>query len=560
MTENLFLSISALFGITISVAFVMRLLKQPLVVAYITAGLIAGPLFLHKLPDLGHSFESFAQFGIVLLLFIIGLSLNFEYIRQVGKNVLIGGTVQFLLTALTGLLVLRGFGYGVIPALFVSVAITFSSTIIIIKLLVEKKDLETTYGQYVVGLLLVQDVIAVFLLIALNLGQNMANWQETILWLLGKGLVLVACLYVLSKKVLPWLMHQVAESGEMLFVFTIAWCFGIASLVYSLGFGVELGAVIAGFSLGSSPYQSEISSRLRPLRDFFIVLFFIVLGSSLRLGDVLSVVVPGLLLAAFVLVAQPLILYWIMRRLGYRRRSSFLAGVTAAQVSEFGFILVFKGQEMGILQGSELALLTLIALTTIFISSYLITYNNQLYQWLKPILDFFGKEDGEDVSVKKPQVDVWVVGYHRVGWKVCETLKEKGVSFAVIDSNPQVLRKVQDRGMVGYFGDIADVEFLESLPLTEAKVIICTAPDPDDQKTLIRFVRKHNTKIFILVSLHHTRYANELYEAGADYVLLGHLLVGMWVTDLFAEKKWTKKLFSELRQEQKRELKYRVLS
>ena len=167
MTENLFLNISVLFGITVSIAFVMRLLKQPLVVAYITAGLVAGPLFLHQLTGLENAFESFSQLGIVLLLFLVGLSLNFEYIKRVGKQVLIGGTVQFLVTALVGFGVMKWFDFSTLAALFVAVAITFSSTIIIIKLLVEKKDLETTYGQFVVGLLLVQDVIAVVMLIVL---------------------------------------------------------------------------------------------------------------------------------------------------------------------------------------------------------------------------------------------------------------------------------------------------------------------------------------------------------------------------------------------------------
>lgn len=555
MTENLFLNISVLFGITVSIAFVMRLLRQPLVVAYITAGLIAGPLFLHKLPGIEKSFESLSQFGIVLLLFLVGLSLNFEYIRRVGKNVLIGGTVQFLVTVLAGYGVLHWFDFSTLGALFVAIAITFSSTIIVVKLLVEKKDLETSYGQFVVGLLLVQDIIAVLLLIVLNMTHDLSNWQHTVALLLGKAGLLGICVYFLSKKFLPWLMHHVAASGEMLFVFTLAWCFGIASLVYLLGFGVEIGAVIAGISLGSSPYQPEISSRLRPLRDFFIVLFFIVLGSGLHLGAIKQVIVPGLLLAGFVLVVQPFILYLVMRRLGYRRRSAFLAGVTAAQVSEFGFILVFKGQELGILQGQELALLTLIALVTIFVSSYLITYNNQIYNLLRPILHKFGKEEDEDVEVKKPAVSVWVFGYHRVGWKLCETLEAEGISYAVVDFNPQTLKKLNERGITSYFGDISDIEFLESLPLAEADIIISTVPDPEDQKTLIRHVRHQSKKVFILASLHHARYAKELYQAGADYILLAHLLVGLWLTDLLRGDGLTKKKFAQLRLSQSRDLK-----
>lgn len=555
MTENLFLNISVLFGITISIAFIMRLLKQPLVVAYITAGIIAGPLFLQNLPELQNSFESFSQFGIVLLLFLVGLSLNFEYIRRVGKEVLIAGTAQFLVTAAFGYGLLSWFNFPPLGALFVAVAITFSSTIIVIKLLVEKKDLETSYGQFVVGLLLVQDIIAVLLLIALNMTSDLGSWHQTLALLLGKAVLLGLSVYILSKNFLPWLLNRVATSSEMLFVFTIAWCFGVASLVYALGFGVEIGAVIAGLSLGSSPYQSEISSRLRPLRDFFIVLFFIVLGSGLHLKDITHVVGPGLLLSGFVLLFQPVILYLVMRKLGYRRRSSFLAGVTAAQVSEFGFILIFKGQELGILQGQELALLTFIALVTIFVSSYLITYNNQIYHHIRPLLNWFGKEDHEDSQAIKPTVTVWVFGYHRVGWKLCEALIQRKISFAVVDSNPQVLKVLKKRGIVAYFGDISDVEFLETLPLAQSQMIISTVPDPDDQKTFIHHVRKQTNKVFIIASLHHTRHMKELYEAGADYILLAHLLVGLWLTDLLNEKNVTKKMFTKLRSEQGKEMK-----
>ncbi|OFW85334.1 MAG: hypothetical protein A3F22_00765 [Candidatus Magasanikbacteria bacterium RIFCSPHIGHO2_12_FULL_41_16] len=559
MAENFFVHISILFGITISIAFVMRLLRQPLVVAYIAAGLVAGPMLLNKFPVTHDSFESLAQFGIVLLLFVVGLSLNFEYIKRVGKEVFIGGTVQFVITAIVGFLVLRLFEFSYLSSLFVAVAITFSSTIIVVKLLVEKKELETVYGQYIVGLLLVQDIIAILLLILLNSTQNLADWHYTLGLVVGKALIVAGAVIFLSKKILPWLMQRVATSGEMLFIFTIAWCFGIASFIFALGFGIEIGAVIAGLSLGSSPYQAEISSRLRPLRDFFIVLFFIVLGSELKLGDVSAILGPGLIISAFVVIIQPIILYIVMRRLGYKRRNAFLVGVTAAQVSEFGFILIFKGQELGYLHGQELALLTFIALITIFISSYLITYNNQIYCFLRPFLNFLGKEDPEEKTEKPPMVDVWVIGYHRVGWKLCEALMAQKISFAVIDFNPQVIKKLNQQSITGYFGDISDIEFLETLPFAKALAVISTVPDPDDQKVLIRHIRKENEKIIIIANLHHVRYIEELYGAGANFVMLSHLLVGLWLTDLIDKKQWTTKLFESLRREQSRELKSRFV-
>lgn len=558
MNENFFLHLSILLALTVSIAFIMRLLRQPLVVAYIAAGLIAGPLFLRSVQSEQVSWQAFAQFGIILLLFIVGLSLNFDYIKRVGREVFIGGMVQFLITSVVGFGVMRLFDFSLWSALFIGIAITFSSTIIVVKLLVEKKDLETRYGQYSIGLLLIQDIIAIFLLIILNTFKASGVWQIVVLMTLGKLALLALVIGFLAKKVLPWVMNRVAASGEMLFIFTIAWCFGVASLVYWLGFGAEIGAVIAGLSLGSSPYQAEISSRLRPLRDFFIVLFFIVLGSELHLDNLRAVLGPGLILSSFVLIVQPMILYFIMRRLNYKRRSAFLASVTAAQVSEFGFILIFKGQELGYLHGSELGLLTFIALVTIFISSYLITYNNQLYHFMRPILDLFGKEDPEENIESKPKAMVWILGYHRIGWKIGEALLSKKIPFAVVDFNPQTIKKLQARGVVAYFGDISDVEFLETLPLAAAKLIISTIPEFEDQKIMIRQVRKQSAEPIIIVNLHQVQDTDSLYVAGANYVMLPHLLGGQWLSEIVREKKqWNKKTFNILRQAQKEEMKLR---
>ncbi len=276
MDGNIFLQLSGVLGITLTIAFLMRLIRQPLVVAYIVAGLIVGPLFLNLTTPSGQAtFNAFAQFGIVLLLFLIGLNLNFTYIKKVGKQVFIGGTFQFFATASIGFLVMHWFGYALLPALFVSVAITYSSTIIVVKLLAEKKDTETVYGRFVIGLLIVQDLIAVLFLIFFNtLKQNLPFIQSLGITAV-RGIIVVAIVFFLSKFLLPHIMDRIAKSSEMLFLFTIAWCFGLASLISAAGFGLEIGAVIAGLSLGSSPYQREIISKIKPLRDFFIIYFLL---------------------------------------------------------------------------------------------------------------------------------------------------------------------------------------------------------------------------------------------------------------------------------------------
>ncbi len=557
MGENIFLHTSILLAMTVSIAFLVRLLRQPLIIAYLVAGIIAGPLFLNITHGNESLFNAFAQFGIVLLLFVVGLSLNFEYIKRVGRVVLIGGIIQFLITALFGFIIMTGLGFSLVSSVFVAIAITFSSTIIVMKILGDKRDLETVYGRYVIGLLLLQDVMAIILLLFLNTNNTTLPWQSIVLLILGKTLLLGVFVYVISRFLLPKIMDRVASSTELLFIFTIAWCFGIASLVYAFGFSVEIGAVIAGISLGASPYQREIASRIRPLRDFFLVLFFIVLGSQLQLVNIRGALVAGVIIALFVLIVEPVILYLIMRKLKYTRRNAFLAGITVAQISEFGFILAFKGRELGYLPGVELEVLTIVALVTIMISSYLIEHNETLYRKLIPIFRSFGPDRHQEKDMQGASYDVFVFGYHRIGWKVCEALQIKKVSFAVVDYNPDAILKLKHRHIPASYGDAADIEFLDSLPLAKATLVISTLPQPEDQLTLIEYIRHHNPTCLIIGNLYHKQFLNDFYAAGANYVIMPHLVGGNWIESILASKPWTKQTFALLRKKQKNELKLR---
>jgi hypothetical protein len=375
----------------------------------------------------------------------------------------------------------------------------------------------------------------------------------------SRGLFVFGAVVLMAKYLLPPLMDRVAKSGELLFIFTIAWCFGIASLVYWAGFNIEIGAIIAGLSLGASAYQPEISSRLRPLRDFFLVLFFVVLGSELQFSQIKEALVPAFILSIFVLIIDPILLYFVMRKLKYGRRSAILAGLTAANVSEFGFILIFKGQELGYLHGAELGVLTLTALVTISVSSYFITYNEQIYRILIPFLNLFGKEKTQVEELTSEIFDVWVLGYHRIGWKVCESLEKKGIKFAVVDFNPESIKKLKHRGIAAFFGDVADVEFLSSIPIEKAKLIVSTIPAADDQKTMINYVRGTKSDAMIIANLYHNNYLEDLYDAGANYVMMPHLLGGQWISEVLTHHGWNDKVFEKLRKDQRLEMKQRYI-
>lgn len=548
--DNLFIQTSLLLSIAVATAFIIRLLKQPLIVSYIFAGIICGPLLLNIIHGDSHFYETFSQFGVVLLLFIIGLNLNLNHLKSIGKVSLITGLGQVIFTAVFGTLILVFLNFNFKASLFLAIAMTFSSTIIIMKMLSDKKDTETIYGRYTIGLMLVQDIIAVILVIALGFVRGAGVGDLEILALVLKLIIALLILFLISKYVVPLILDKIADSSELLFLFTLAWCLAISSSLYLLGFSLEIGAIISGIALSSSPYQLEISSRIKPLRDFFLILFFIVLGGEMVIGKVTTVIGPALILSLFILIGNPLILYFLFRRLKFTRRNSFLAGLTAAQVSEFGFVILFAARQMGHIQGDELAIFTLVAITTILASTYLISNSEQLYRRLLPFFRYFGPDKNRQVNKVSKTYDAWLIGYHRMGTKIAESLTELKTKFAVIDFDPGVVKPLEKNKIPFYFGDIADVEFLESLPITNTKTIVMTIPAVDDQINLIKFVHKTNPKVLIIANAYRFHDSQVLYENGAHFVMMPHYLGGHWMGHILRHKKFSLKTLQELKAEQ----------
>lgn len=546
--DNIFFQISLLLAVTVGVSFIVRFLRQPLIVAYIFAGVVCGPFILNLLRGDQHLYEAFAQFGVVLLLFIIGLNLNFNHLKSIGRVSLITGLGQVTFTAALGFFLLLALGLKAAPALYLAMAITFSSTIVIMKLLSDKKDTDTVYGRYTIGLMLVQDVIAVVLVVALGMAGGGGGGDAV--GLVVRLAAVSALLVLASRYLMPRLLARIADSSELLFLFSIAWCFGVASLLYALGFSLEIGAVMSGIALSSSPFQMEIASRLRPLRDFFLVLFFIVLGSEMGFGSAGHIFLPAAALSAFILIGNPLILYVLFRFLKFTRRNSLLAGLTAAQVSEFGFVLLFAGRQAGHLQGDEVAIFTVVAITTIFFSSYLISYNEQVYRALLPLFRLFGPDRHRQEERPPEKYDAWVVGHHRIGRKVAEALAALKRRFAVIDFDPTVATRLQDSATPFFFGDIADVEFLDGLPIANSQLVVMTIPSVDDQINLMRHVRKAGGAALIIANAYHQSDVAALYEGGADFVMMPHLLGGHWIASVLRHKRWDKETLAELKLEQ----------
>ena len=419
---EVFIELSIIIGITVLVAGITKLLKQPLIIGYILAGIIVSPYFLNVIKS-AETLAVFSQMGIAFLLFIVGLSLSPRVIKEVGKVSLVTGIGQILFTSLIGFILSRLLGFTLIASAYIAIALTFSSTIIIMKLLSDKKDLDKLYGKISVGFLLVQDIFVIVLLMVISSFSGRLDEQVLSSNYILSGIGLIIGLILITIYVLPRLSKFFAKSQEFLFLFSIGWGLGLASLFYYFGFSMEIGALVAGIALSMSPYHYEISSKMRPLRDFFIILFFILLGSQMAFGNIGNLIIPAIILSLFILIGNPIIVMVLMGLLGYKKKVGFQAGLTVAQISEFSLILITLGVTAGHLPLEILSLVTIVGLITISGSTYLISYSDKIYPYLKKYLGIFERKNLNENKHPSNKYDLILFGYNRIGYDLLKSFR-----------------------------------------------------------------------------------------------------------------------------------------
>jgi len=383
------------------------------------------------------------------------------------------------------------------------------------------------YGKIAVGFLLVQDVIATIILIIVS---STASAQGTsiplvLLTTLLKGGFIVIVITLLEKVLLPKLLKAASDSSELLFIFSLSWGLGFSALFYALGLSVEIGALISGVVLSSSAYAEEISSRLRPLRDFFIVMFFVLLGSSMTFSGGLTMLIPVVVLSLFVLVGNPVIVLIIMNLLGFHKKTGFQAGLTVAQISEFSLILATLAFHIGHINKDILTMITLVGLITIAGSTYLILYSEPIYQKIEKYLSFLElRKNNKSTTGKYAKVESFIFGFNRVGTTFMDTFKDLGYTVGVVDFDPNTLDRLPKKGAQYYYGDAQDVEFLGELPLSYAKFVVSSIKDLETNATLVKHLKDQHKNAIIIVFAETSEDAQTLYDVGANYVVLPHFI------------------------------------
>ena len=474
-------------------------LRQPLIISFILIGILAGPSVLGFV-SVQSQIDLLAQVGVTVLLFLVGLKLDFQQVRSVGPVALATGLGQLGFTIGFGFLLTIFLGRPWLEGLYIAIALTFSSTIIIVKLLSDKRELESLHGRIAVGFLIVQDlavVIAMMFMSTLKAQDINDDLASLLLSVLLRLALAAALLFVLIRWVLDWLTRIMARSQELLLIFAIAWGTGLAAVGEGAGFSMEAGAFLAGFSLASSHYRDAISARLTGIRDFLLLFFFIDLGSRLDLSTMGEDLLPAFILSTFVLVGNPLIVMAIMGAMGYRKRTGFLAGLTVAQISEFSIIFIAMGIGIGHISNNTLGLVTMVGLLTIALSVYMILYAGPLFEKLSPWLSFFERKQAyREMNAEKmlddadSPPDVIVIGLGRYGRQLAAQLKTAGLDVLGLDLDPEAAQDSRRLGIRVKFGDAIDAELIATLPLHSQGWIVSTLPDFDSNRTLLRLLRE----------------------------------------------------------------------
>ena len=548
--ENIFIQLALILSLCCAFGLLILRLKLPLVVAYLLAGVT---LSLINVFDVSHSavLEILPEIGIAFVLFLIGMELDLREIRALGKPIIASSLGQVLICALGGLMIARLLGFDSIESLYIGFALAFSSTIVVIKMLLEKRDLASLYGKLSIGILLMEDLVAIAVLMAITIGSSALqtglqnSWPILALFLKACGLF--ALTFILSKYVLEKVFDMVAKSVELLFLTAITWCFAFTSLAILGGFSVVIGAFLAGVALASSPYHLQIQGKIKPLRDFFVALFFVYLGSQAKITDVIAAWPAVVIFTLFAIIVKPLVYIFILGLFGFRKHTLFQTGLNLSQISEFSLVVLLVGVQYNVVSPLALSVMAAVAVLSIIFSSILIAYSKQIYKAVSPILPYFEHKTKRHVLEQHEDQafadHIIIIGARRVGGPVVKYLSKANIPFVVMDFNPHIVEELRSKNINVIYGDVGDPDVVDYLQLEHAKLIICTATDITDNEILLAECKRRKSPATIVLRAIDHNHVQLLKDMGADYVILPEKVSGDFLVNQL-RKHWPTLQFS----------------
>lgn len=538
MESNIFIQLATALSLSSFFGYLVLKFKLPLVVAFLLAGVF---ISLVSLIDPHHSlvFEILPEIGIAFVLFLIGMELDLREIRSLGKPIIFAALGQIIISTFAGLTIAGLLGFAPTESIYLGLGLSFSSTVVVVKMLLEKGDLTSLYGKLSIGILLLEDLVAIIVLMMISVSSSALNLglQQSLplLILIVKGLGLFFLTFILSKFVLEKVFDSVAKSVELLFLTAITWCFVFTSLAVLSGFSVVIGAFLAGVALASSPYHLQIQGKIKPLRDFFLTLFFIYLGLQVNLADLLYAWPAVLIFTVLAIFFKPLIYILILGAFGFRKHTLFQSALNLSQISEFSLVVLLVGVSAGLVSPLALSVMAAVGVISIIVSSTMIAYSKRIYKVASPLMKFFEHKSMThflELKIEEALQDhVVLIGAHRVGGPVVKYLDSEKIPFVVMDFNPHIIEELREKKIKVVYGDVGDPEVLDSLQLEKSKLIISTATDMTDNELLLEECKRRKVKAFIVSRAADSDHAKALEVLGADYVILPEKVSGEFLVN-----------------------------
>lgn len=538
--ETLLSQIGIIVGIAAIIALLGRVIKQPSIIAYLITGVLVSPLFFNLIDPATH-LQSLASVGIALLLFIIGTSLDFRIFKSVGGASIIGGIATVAIVCSASFLIAKFLGFDLVPAIYIALAFSFSSAVVVVKILSDKKEIETLHGQIALGILIIESFIAALALMIIPVVSS--EGTGAILSQVFKFVLMIGSVILVGHFIFSKLLSFAAKNQEVLFLVSLAWALSVGAIFEIVGVSTEIGALVAGMVIASSKYSLEIKSKVKGIRDFFVILFFVYFGAQLAAPITRQLVKQAAIFSIFILVIKPLIVMGLTRSFGFKKRTNFMIGTSLTQVSEFSLIVILMGYSLGHIEQSVFSLTILVTLITVSLSSYAIYFSTPIYNSVSRFLGLFdGNRKHLGNHNKTEKYDLILLGYSRLGFNLVKAFDLAKKKYLVVDYNPITIMNLSKKGIACVYGDVNDSEFLKSINIKEVKMIVSTIPDYAANINVMKAIDKDATFIATTNNIHN---ALELYKNGADYVISPHYLGGDYIASMLVRDNFSKKTIKE---------------
>lgn len=539
--------VAALLGI------IAKKTRQPTIIAYIATGLLLGTAGLSLVETSGF-IELMSELGLGFLLFFIGLEIKIDEIKQILKPVTIIAVVQMALVGLVAYTVAMLLSFSMIPSLIIAAASMYGSTAVVVKLLADLDQETTLPGKLDVGMLLIEDIVVVILLALLGTeGGNITQFTISVAEIAVFLTFIGGITYFSSKYFLPKLFESIKDSQHAFFIYALGWFFFMITLAEHIGMSMEIGAFFAGLSLGQVPYSSELRERVRPLTDFFMAVFFVSLGLDLTIGALGFYLREALIASAVLMIAKFMIIFMITNRQKFTPETSFKAAINKTQISEFALILGSVAVSQGFIGDNVFGFLSIMAMVTMGASSYLITFNNELYDRLEHILARLESEEKKDVDIRELKNHAIVIGYNELSKHAMKLLRKNYEQVVIVDNDSDNTEELANSDYEYIYGDFKHGEIRKSSGIRDADFILSVVNDHRVNRQILSDANKDATKFIQTDSMSK---AAELYELDAHYVIMENVLTGDKMNEYIKLYLEDKHLFLEEVESEKERIKW----